>query len=131
MISRTGTHALRALAVLGDLPDGSYAGAAQIAARIEAPANYLGKLLQQLARAGVVVGRKGSQGGFRLARGPKDITLLEALEPIENLMDERACILGAGKCAHREPCSVHKKWSAVRAEYFSFLRTTTLAEVAV
>jgi len=131
MISRTGIHALRAMAVLGSLPVDRYVGAAQIASRIKAPANYLGKLLQKLARAGVVVGRKGSQGGFRLARSPGDITLLEVLEPVEHVMSERGCVLGKASCVHREPCSLHKKWSAVREEYFSFLRTTTLDEVAV
>ena len=67
MISRTALHALKALVVLQDLPDGAFAGSAQVARQIRAPSNYLGKLLRQLARAGIVEGRKGSNGGFRLA----------------------------------------------------------------
>jgi Rrf2 family protein len=131
MISRTGTHALKAMAVLGSLPEGTFAGARQVAARIKAPANYLGKLLRQLAHAGLVEGRKGSQGGFRLSRDVSAITLFEILEPIEHVTRHSGCILGRTKCGHTELCSLHKGWSTIRQDYLAFLRHTLLSEVAV
>jgi Rrf2 family transcriptional regulator, iron-sulfur cluster assembly transcription factor len=130
MITRSGTHALKAMAALASLPEGGYAGAAWIAGRIKAPANYLGKLLRQLSRAGLVEGRKGNGGGFRLARSMDSITLLEILDPIEHIMNARTCILGRAQCTHREPCALHKGWAVVRDEYLGFLRTTTLKEAA-
>jgi Rrf2 family transcriptional regulator, iron-sulfur cluster assembly transcription factor len=129
-ISRTGSHAVRALAALAALPEGSYAGAAWIAAAIKAPSNYLGKLLRQLARAGLVTGRKGSGGGFRLARAASDVTLLDILDPVEHVLHARACFLGRTQCSHRDPCALHARWSAVRDDYLDFLKTTKLSEVA-
>ncbi len=129
MITRSGTHALKALAVLGALPDGAYAGAAETARRIKAPANYLGKLLRQLARAGIVEGRKGANGGFRLARDIADISLFDILEPIEHLTRVKACILGNAKCGRQKPCPLHKEWSKIRDGYTGFLHATKLSEV--
>jgi len=131
LISRSATHALKALAVLGALPDGDRAGAALIARQINAPSNYLGKLLRVLARAGIVEGRKGSDGGFRLARGTGAITLFDVLDPIEHLSLARACILGNSRCGGRAPCPLHERWSLVRSHYLDFLQTTTLADMAL
>ena len=83
MLSKTGLHAVRAMVALAKLPDGSYGGAARIAQEIGAPQNYLGKLLKALAEEGLVESQKGLGGGFRLARNPQEISLLDVIEPIE------------------------------------------------
>ena len=130
MITRTGTHALKAMAHLGGLPPGDFAGAGEIAARIRAPKNYLGKLLRQLARAGLLEGRKGTNGGFRLARGTGDISLYDVLEPIEHVNRIKGCILGRAQCTQKEHCPLHEGWVRVRKEYLDFLRSTKLSQVA-
>jgi Rrf2 family protein len=130
MITRTGTHALKAMAYIASLPAGAYEGAGEIAARIKAPQNYLGKLLRQLARAGLLEGRKGIKGGFRLARDKGDISLLEVLEPIEHVSRIKGCVLGRAQCTQREHCALHEGWARVRNEYLGFLRTTSLSEAA-
>jgi len=130
MISRTGTHALKALLALQKLPSGSYAGAGQIARQIRAPSNYLGKLLRQLARAGIVEGRKGTNGGFRLARDRQPLSLFDALRPIELFDRFKGCLLGRPKCMSTDPCPLHEGWSRVRDEYLDFLKTTTLPDLA-
>jgi Rrf2 family iron-sulfur cluster assembly transcriptional regulator len=130
LITRSGTHALNALAMLSTLPDGARAGAARIARQIKAPSNYLGKLLRTLSRAGVVESRKGSDGGFRLARGAGAISLIDVLDPIEHVSLRTGCILGRAKCPAANPCTVHEAWSRVREHYLGFLRSTTLADLA-
>jgi Rrf2 family protein len=130
MISRTGTHALKALVVLRELPAGVYAGSAQVARQIRAPSNYLGKLLRQLARAGIVEGRKGSKGGFRIAAAREPIALFEALDPIEYFDRLSRCVLGRPKCSDSSPCLMHEGWTRARDTYLDFLKTTTLAQLA-
>jgi Rrf2 family transcriptional regulator, iron-sulfur cluster assembly transcription factor len=129
MISRTGTHTLKALVLLRSLPSGSYAGAAQIAREIRAPSNYLGKILRQLAHAGIVEGRKGSKGGFRLAGDSRTIALFDALEPIEHFDRLTRCILGKPRCSGSSPCLMHRGWSRARDTYVDFLKTTTLSQL--
>ncbi len=129
-ITRSGTHALNALAMLGTLPDGARAGVGRIARQIKAPSNYLGKLMRVLSRAGLVEGRRGSDGGFRLSRSSGAISLIDVLEPIDHVSRLKGCILGRSRCPGTNPCAVHEDWSRVREQYFDFLRSTTLADLA-
>lgn len=130
MMSRTGLHALTALTVLAQLSKGEYVGAAEIAQRINAPRNYLGKLLKRLAEEGLVESQKGKGGGFRLARSPEDIALYDVIEPIDKVSRWEGCFLGRPTCSDDAPCPVHKRWERVRTEYLRFLRETTLADLA-
>lgn len=57
--------------------------AARLAAFHDLPAAYLNKQLQALARAGIVSSVPGPKGGFRLARNPSRITLLDVVAAIE------------------------------------------------
>lgn len=49
------------------------------------PSNYLAKVLQSLAAAALITGRRGIGGGYRLARAPADITLVEIIRAIGGL----------------------------------------------
>ncbi len=129
MISRTAVHALRALAALAELPPGAYAGAAEIAEQIGAPRNYLGKLLKTLADAGLVESQKGKGGGFRLARQPEEISILDLVEPIDRVSRWSGCFLGGSRCSDNAPCAVHERWGKVRDLYLRFLGSTTLADL--
>src|SRR5262249_32893696 len=129
MLSKTGLHAVRALVALARLPEGSYAGAARIAQDIGAPPNYLGKLLKALAEEGLVESQKGLGGGFRLVRDPKQISLFDAVEPLEHMSGWSACILGRPECSEVDPCAIHDRWKAVREAYLRMLQRTTLAEL--
>jgi Rrf2 family iron-sulfur cluster assembly transcriptional regulator len=126
MITRTGVHALKAMAALGGLQRDGYAGAALIASKIRAPRNYLGKLLGKLSRAGLVEGRKGAGGGFRLSRSASEITLFDVLRHIEDLDRLQNCFMGGSKCPDRSPCALHSDWSKIRDRYMEFLKSIKL-----
>jgi Rrf2 family protein len=130
LISKTGLHSIRALTLLAELPAGRCAGAASVARRIGAPGNYLGKLLQALTREGLVESQKGMGGGFRLARGAAEITLLDVVrttDPVERLPQ---CFLGRPSCSEDDPCAVHQRWASLRDAYLDLLAKTTLADLA-
>jgi Rrf2 family protein len=129
MLTKTGLHAVRAVAVLARLPDGAYAGAAAVAKEIGAPENYLGKLLQTLAHEGLLQSQKGLGGGFRLARPPRRINLLDVVEPIERLSRWEGCIIGRPECSEINPCLIHEQWKKVRGNYLKLLTKTTIADL--
>lgn len=131
MISQTAKHALAALTVLAELPRGQYAGAADIAREINAPRNYLGKLLKTLADEGLVESQKGRGGGVRLARRPDSVSLLEAVQRIDRLNRWSDCFLERGRCSAEGQCAVHHRWAKVRDVYLEFLKQTTIADLAV
>jgi Rrf2 family protein len=129
MLSKTGLHAVRAMVALARLPEGAFAGAGRIALEIGAPQNYLGKLLKTLAEQGLVESQKGLGGGFRLRRDPRQISLLEVVEPIERVSRWSGCILGWPECSEADPCAIHSRWKAVRTAYMQMLERTTIGEL--
>jgi Rrf2 family protein len=129
MITRTGLHAVRAMAALARLPEGTFAGAASIAREIGAPPNYLSKLLQGLAREGLVRSQKGLGGGFQLARDPAQISLLDIVQPIECVSRWSGCVLGHKSCSDDAPCAIHDRWKHVRMAYLRMLALTTVADL--
>ena len=130
MLSKSGIHAVRALILLAELPEGTYAGATSIAEKIDAPRNYLGKLLQQLSRDGLLESQKGLGGGFRLARKARDISLLNIVDPIDQINRWSGCILGNEVCSEDHPCVIHHRWKEVKEAYLRLLQDTTIAELA-
>jgi Rrf2 family iron-sulfur cluster assembly transcriptional regulator len=130
MISKTGLHAVKALAALAELPEGTPMGAGALAEAIGAPQNYLGKLLRILSHEGLVISQKGLGGGFRLARDPREISLYDVVEPIEHTGRWSGCLMGRDKCSEEDPCAVHDQWKVVRDTYLQFLQSTTIASLA-
>lgn len=130
MLSTTTIHAVRALVALGDLPPGRYESAVTLAERIDAPRNYLGKILHAVAESGVVVSRKGPGGGWALGRPADEVVLAEVVEALEGLRAWRGCFLERCACPDADPCPVHARWAPVRDTFLEFLRTTTLRRLA-
>lgn len=130
MISKTGIHATLALTLLARLKPGEYAGASQIAAKVGAPRNYLGKLLKKLASEGLVESQKGFGGGFRLALSPTKIALYDIVEPLDRVSRWEGCFLGRARCSAKSPCALHEHWSKIREHYLDFLKSTTIDQIA-
>ena len=84
MLSKTSLQIVKALTLLARLPEGRSEGAVSIARRIQAPQNYLGKVLQHLASEGLGSWQKGFVGAgskIEFLRGlfVEDIPLGETL----------------------------------------------------
>lgn len=129
MINKSSLEAIKAMIELAKLNKEEFEGAGRIAKRIDAPANYLGKLLQGLCGEGLVVSQKGFGGGFRLARDANKITLFDIVEPIEAASRWEGCILGRRQCSSATPCAMHERWEKVRRVYLEFLKNTTIEDL--
>jgi Rrf2 family protein len=130
MLTRTGGYALHAaLAIARMHGEDGPVRAQDVAAELEIPANYLAKILQSLARSGILVSERGRNGGFRLSRPPEQVTLMEVVEVFENLGTTRQCLLGRGTCSDQNGCPAHDEWKAASAPAFRFFETRTLADL--
>ena len=71
MLSGTASYALRAVVYLASLPDHQPVRASELARAVDVPRNYLGKILHELVRAGILKSTRGKGGGFELAVLPE------------------------------------------------------------
>lgn len=86
---------------------GANLNSADIAASRNLSQPLVAKVLTQLSRHGVVQGSRGPGGGYRLARHPAAITVLEIVELFEGHRDPSSCPFGPGWCGVGEPCPLH------------------------
>jgi Rrf2 family protein len=110
--------------------EGVYSGVKEIAGATGVPANYLAKILQQLARAKVLESQKGFGGGFRLARKLEQICLFDIIDPLERVEKFEQCVLGQRLCNDEVACPLHDTWKAISGQYLGSLRNTTLRDIA-
>ncbi|HJT76483.1 MAG TPA: Rrf2 family transcriptional regulator [Gemmataceae bacterium] len=126
MFSQTAEYALRAVVYLA-----SRSGAAQttqqVAEATKVPAGYLSKVLQGLARAGVVHAQRGLHGGFTLALPPERLTVLDVLQAVDPIRRIDSCPLGLK--GHVNLCPLHRRLDHALAMVEEALRSSTIAEL--
>jgi Rrf2 family transcriptional regulator, iron-sulfur cluster assembly transcription factor len=83
-------YALRAAMDLAQVPASSVK---EIARRQNIPAAYLGKIVQSLARAGVVLTSRGQRGGVQLARPAAQINLRQVIEAVQGPVALSRCLI--------------------------------------
>jgi len=105
--SQTTEYALRAMCSLAYSPD-RLVSTSDLAGVSKVPMNYLAKVLQLLSRAGLVSGRRGVGGGYKLARGAGSITLLEVINAIDPIERIGTCPLGLENHAGAL-CPLHRR----------------------
>jgi Rrf2 family protein len=127
-LSQTAEYALRAVLYLARQGNGRVPADA-IAGAVGAPANYMSKTLNQLAKAGIVTGTRGPMGGFQLAIPAGRLTVARIVETFTAVKPNQVCLLGDRPCTARRPCAVHHRWTAVQAAMDAPLRETTIADL--
>ncbi len=127
--SQASEYGFRALTHLA-LHPGSAVRANTIAEALETPRHFLAKILQQLARNGLLKSYRGPTGGFVLGRAPEDITLLDIVDALEAITWYKRCAVGLAECSDEMPCPLHESWKGLREQVMDYLRSRTVADLA-
>jgi Rrf2 family transcriptional regulator, nitric oxide-sensitive transcriptional repressor len=127
MISRSAEYSLRAvvcLAANGNAPLTTQ----QIATATHIPAGYLAKLLQGLVKAGIITSQRGVNGGFVLAQGAGQLTLLDVVQVSDGSHRVDRCPLGLASHAHTL-CPLHQRIDNAAASAERELRSVTVEDL--
>jgi Rrf2 family transcriptional regulator, nitric oxide-sensitive transcriptional repressor len=124
MLPKTAEYALRAIVSLARDPE-RMERADRLAEQTKVPRRYLHKVLQDLARGGLVQSQPGPGGGYKLARVPDAITILDVVNAVAPLERIRACPLGLP--SHTRLCPLHKELDQVYAATEQALARVTIA----
>jgi Rrf2 family iron-sulfur cluster assembly transcriptional regulator len=102
----------------------------EIAKAIDSPEAYTAKILQQLARSGIIKSHKGPNGGFYI-ESERGLVLGDIVEAIDGDTIFRGCGLGLAECSEAYPCPLHDEFVSVRDNLRHMLETVTLQQLAV
>ncbi|KAA3632818.1 MAG: Rrf2 family transcriptional regulator [Proteobacteria bacterium] len=121
---------LRALMRLAGDP-GCMLNTGDLARELGVSRNHLTKVVQALAAGGLVVTRRGTRGGFELARSADEITLGDAVRLLESNQTLVECFRDdGGSCTLTARCRLKSRLAAAREAFLIELDATTLADCA-
>jgi FeS assembly SUF system regulator len=89
----------------------------------------MAKVLQKLAKGGIVVARYGSSGGYMLARDPPRITALDAIKAIDGPLFITSCVTSHGECDLSTTCSIREPLRRVNESILEVLGKVTISHM--
>ena len=128
-IKRETDYAVRCIAYLA-ANKGRVVEQGEIARAMRIPRTFLAKILQKLAKAGLVTSFLGASGGFKLSRAPARITLHDVIVATEGPVAMNLCTVNRKACALGRTCKVHPFWVEVRAEVEKLLTRIDFEKIA-
>jgi Rrf2 family protein len=102
----------------------------EIAEEYGISATLMAKVLQKLAKHGLVAAKHGSTGGYQLSRRSDQISALEVLTAIDGPVLITSCVTSHGYCDATERCSVKEPLQRVKESILGVLGTVTIAHLS-
>jgi Rrf2 family protein len=131
MLSNASKYAINAVLFLAlDAHKDRKVGTKEIATNINVPVPFLAKLLQNLARKGVISSTKGPNGGFYLTEENKAQKLLVVVDQIDGLSKLETCVLGLVSCSSDKPCPMHDMVQPLRQKFLHELHNNSITTFA-
>ncbi len=128
-ISTRGRYALRVMDDLSRHGDGGFTSLGEISERQDISRKYLEGIMSSLSKAGLVESVKGKNGGYRLARAPRDYTVGEILRLTEGDLHPVVCQEDGKACARAKTCPALPVWDRLNAVINDYLDSVSLEDL--
>ena len=130
-LSTKGRYAMVALADIALQPAGALVTLGEISKRQDISLPYLEQLFVKLRREGIVESVRGPGGGYRLARVPSDIRVVDILAAVDETVSAMHTGAGAsgGMSGSRAQSMANRLWEGLSAHVYVFLHQTRLSDV--
>lgn len=124
-------HGLLLVTELAGLYDmGGTATLQEIAGAAGISQGFLEQVARPLRRAGIIIGRRGSGGGYRLAAAPDKLTVADILAAIEGPIAVMDCLTDEKSCVLAENCANRDVWMKIRGQILCTLKNLSISEAA-
>lgn len=114
MFTSSTQYAIRAIVYMARNKSDKKFKVAELAAELNIPPPYLSKVLQNLARNGVISSTKGPGGGFFVDDSNLKMRLIDVITATEGPMIFKKCILGLDSCSEKNPCFLHNEYVQIK-----------------
>jgi Rrf2 family protein len=101
----------------------------QIAEEYKIPVELLAKVLQRLAKKGLVHSQNGPKGGYTLAKAPNSITVADVVEAIEGPIRITDCYK-LYRCIQMDRCSIRSPIEKIQSSIILLLDSMTMAQIS-
>lgn len=132
MFSKSCEYGIRAVIYIWSQNNsGKKLGIKDICKEIDAPEFFTAKILQSLAKQGIVSSAKGPNGGFYVEKHQVDLALIEVIRAIDGDKIFQGCGLGLKECSEINPCPIHHEFKTIRDQLAQMLKNTKISDLAI
>ncbi|MBZ5561222.1 MAG: Rrf2 family transcriptional regulator [Acidobacteriia bacterium] len=129
-LTKKADYALIAVRHLAAEPVSGARSAKEIARLYGLPLELLAKILQRLAKNGLLVSQHGTNGGYALAKTPAEITAFEVIRAIEGPLFITSCVTDRRECGQMVRCTVREPLQKVNETLVRALSEVTIASLS-
>jgi Rrf2 family protein len=128
-IPRKVDYGLRAVIYLSGQDPAKCCSISEIAEQQGVPKKFLEKIIQDLMRGGLINSKRGSCGGYTLARSADAISIYDVIVAIEGPIAVNICMDSHSSCDRLPRCTMVGVWSEVQRKVTEVFTRTTLADL--
>jgi Rrf2 family protein len=129
-LSKKADYALIAMKHLALRPDQAASSAREIAEQYDIPVELMAKVLQRLAREGLLASHQGTRGGYQLSRPPANISVADVIQAVDGPLTVTACSTEEENCDQYSKCSVRDPLWKIKERILVALQTCSITELA-
>ncbi len=130
-LTRAADYAVRVMIQLVASPAEQRVLLPDLAAATEAPESFLSKVLQALARAGLIDSKRGHSGGFQISNRGRAASMRDVIEAIDGPVCLNVCLVSGRSCRRKATCPAHPVWEKAQMAMLEVLSRATIAEMAM
>jgi Rrf2 family protein len=128
-LSKKTDYALMAMKHLA-LQERGAASAREIAEHYDIPLELMAKILQRLARRGLLTSQQGTRGGYQLARPATVISVADVIQAVDGPLTVTACSVHDQACGQYSKCNVRDPLWRIKDRILTALAACSLHEIA-
>lgn len=128
-ISTKGRYALMIMVDLAINSSGEYISLKDIATRQEVSNKYLEQIIAKLNKAGYLEVARGNNGGYKLAKVPKEYVVGDILRATEGDLSPIYCLTEEEDCKKKENCKTHSFWKGLDKVINEYVDSKTLEDL--
>lgn len=125
-LDNTTQYTIRILSYIAKYGTSRLYSAKELSEILNIPYKFLTKIMTELVKSGFVESIKGREGGYKLSKPAKEISIHDILESSNKLVGDTKCILGIGECDEKNKCALHDQWVKPRDLIKKMYKDTTL-----
>ena len=129
-LSKKADYGLIAATHLAQLWSVGWCSAKDIAETYFIPQQLMAKILQRLARNGILISQQGTHGGYSLAKAPSEITAFDIINAIDGPVQITGCVTTRGECEQTANCIVREPLREVNERVIQALSEVTISHMS-
>ncbi len=124
-LNNTSKYAIRILSYIANNNQQLH-NAKELSETLDIPYKFLTKIMTELTKSNFIISTRGREGGYTLSRPTDEITIMDVLQNFNDIIYQKDCLLGIGKCDGSNKCGLHDQWVKPKKLIKKMFENTTL-----